>query len=111
MDAPPARRAGLIDDTSSSFPHLPTHLPTHLSPSTALSYPGSQAAAIGETRLVRALLIGIALVFLTLFLFVPLAFVFFEGLKKGLGVYLAAQLVRIFETFHSAADAGGVRQA
>ena len=38
----------------------------------------------------RALLIGLALAFLTLFLFVPLAFVFYEGLKKGLGVYLAA---------------------
>ncbi len=38
----------------------------------------------------RALLIAVALAFLTLFLFVPLAFVFYEGLKKGLGVYLAA---------------------
>jgi sulfate/thiosulfate transport system permease protein len=39
---------------------------------------------------VRALLIAVALAFLTLFLFVPLAFVFYEGLKKGLGVYMAA---------------------
>ena len=44
----------------------------------------------GEGPLVRRLLIGTALAFLTLFLFVPLAFVFYEALKKGLGVYLAA---------------------
>jgi sulfate transport system permease protein len=35
-------------------------------------------------------LIGTALVFLTVFLFLPLAFVFITGLKKGLAVYLAA---------------------
>ncbi len=39
---------------------------------------------------VRALLIGIALVFLTFFLFVPLAAVFTEALKKGWDAYLAA---------------------
>jgi sulfate transport system permease protein len=39
---------------------------------------------------VRWLLIATALAFLTLFLFVPLAFVFYEALKKGGGVYLAA---------------------
>src|SRR6185436_16732968 len=38
----------------------------------------------------RVVLIGIALAFLTIFLFVPLAFVFVEALKKGLGVYVAA---------------------
>src|SRR5262249_14290858 len=38
----------------------------------------------------RYALIGIALTFLSLFLFVPLAAVFFEALKKGFGVYLAA---------------------
>ena len=38
----------------------------------------------------RRLLIGVALAFLALFLFVPLAAVFFEALKKGVGVYLAA---------------------
>ncbi len=50
------------------------------------------ARAIGgsEPRFVRWLLIGAALAFLSLFLFVPLAFVFYEALKKGLGVYLAA---------------------
>jgi sulfate transport system permease protein len=35
-------------------------------------------------------LIGLALAFLTLFLFVPLISVFYEALKKGWGVYIAA---------------------
>jgi sulfate transport system permease protein len=35
-------------------------------------------------------LIAIAMAFMTLFLFVPLATVFYEALKKGFGVYLAA---------------------
>jgi sulfate transport system permease protein len=39
---------------------------------------------------VRALLIGIALTFLTLFLFVPLLAVFVEAFKKGWQAYLAA---------------------
>ncbi|WP_246312034.1 sulfate ABC transporter permease subunit CysW [Pseudaquabacterium terrae] len=43
-----------------------------------------------EPAWVRRLLIGIALAFLTLFLFLPLAAVFFEAFKKGVGVYLAA---------------------
>ena len=37
-----------------------------------------------------ALLIGVALVFLSLFLFVPLVTVFFEAFKKGWDVYVAA---------------------
>jgi sulfate transport system permease protein len=47
-------------------------------------------AATTEPHWVRWLLITIALVFLTLFLFVPLAIVFVEALKKGFAVYLAA---------------------
>jgi len=43
-----------------------------------------------EPFLVRWLLIGAALAFLGLFLFVPLAAVFHEALKKGWQVYLAA---------------------
>jgi len=43
-----------------------------------------------ESGVTRWLLIGTALVFLTVFLFLPLAFVFVTGLKKGLAVYLAA---------------------
>ncbi|HWV63051.1 MAG TPA: sulfate ABC transporter permease subunit CysW [Oxalicibacterium sp.] len=43
-----------------------------------------------ESWWVRALLIGVALGFLTLFLFVPLVAVFAEALKKGWHAYLAA---------------------
>jgi sulfate transport system permease protein len=43
-----------------------------------------------EPLWVRILLISIALIFLTLFLFVPLAAVFFEAFKKGWHVYFAA---------------------
>ena len=46
--------------------------------------------AIVEPLWVRITLIGIALGFLTLFLFVPLAAVFFEALKKGTDAYFAA---------------------
>jgi sulfate transport system permease protein len=46
--------------------------------------------ATAEPAWVRRTLIGIALVFLTLFLFVPLVSVFFEAFKKGLETYLAA---------------------
>ena len=38
----------------------------------------------------QRLLIGLALAFMTLFLFVPLATVFYEAFKKGADVYLAA---------------------
>ena len=56
----------------------------------ALVRPRSALAATAEPVWVRVVLIGIALTFLSLFLFVPLAAVFFEAMKKGLGVYLAA---------------------
>jgi sulfate transport system permease protein len=46
--------------------------------------------ATAEPPWVRRLLIGIALLFLTLFLFVPLVTVFVEAFKKGWDVYLAA---------------------
>lgn len=48
------------------------------------------AVATTEPAWVRALLLGVALLFLSLFLFVPLAAVFYEALRKGVGVYLAA---------------------
>ena len=38
----------------------------------------------------RATLIGVGLLFLTVFLFMPLAVVFVEALAKGIDVYLAA---------------------
>jgi sulfate/thiosulfate transport system permease protein len=47
-------------------------------------------AAAEEAPWVRRLLIGLALTFMTLFLFVPLATVFIEAFDKGFKVYLAA---------------------
>ncbi len=55
-----------------------------------LPAPITLPAATGEPRLVRWMLIGAALAFLMLFLFVPLAFVFHQALRKGLDVYIAA---------------------
>jgi sulfate transport system permease protein len=52
--------------------------------------PRSVAAATGEPAWLRRTLIGVALAFLALFLFVPLATVFHEALKKGLDVFVAA---------------------
>ncbi|MCX7170160.1 MAG: sulfate ABC transporter permease subunit CysW [Proteobacteria bacterium] len=49
-----------------------------------------RSAATNEPALVRWLLIALALAFLTLFLFIPLATVFYEALKKGGDVYLNA---------------------
>jgi sulfate transport system permease protein len=59
---------------------LPTAVQTRGEPAYAPS-------AIAEPFWVRALLIGVALVFLTLFLFVPLIAVFTEALKKGWDAY------------------------
>ena len=53
----------------------------------ASSFP---AGATTEPAWVRRLLIGVALVFLSLFLFVPLVTVFVEAFKKGWDVYVAA---------------------
>lgn len=50
----------------------------------------AQSRAIAEPAWIRWLLIGIAMTFLGLFLFVPLAAVFAEALRKGFQVYLAA---------------------
>ena len=47
-------------------------------------------SATTEPVWVQRVLIGSALAFMTLFLFVPLATVFFEAFKKGVDVYLAA---------------------
>ena len=52
--------------------------------------PPDVAGATTEPAWVRRLLIGVALVFLSLFLFVPLVTVFFEAFKKGWDVYVAA---------------------
>jgi sulfate transport system permease protein len=52
--------------------------------------PRARRAPTTEPPWVRRLLIGIALAFMTLFLFVPLGTVLFEAFKKGVGVYWAA---------------------
>jgi sulfate transport system permease protein len=61
---------------------------------TAITFPLSPAAqkqqATQEPAWVRWSLTGLALVFLTLFLFVPLISVFYEAFKKGAHVYFAA---------------------
>jgi sulfate transport system permease protein len=46
--------------------------------------------ALNEPRWVRGLLIGTALIFLGLFLFLPLVLVFYEAFKDGMAVYIAA---------------------
>ncbi|CDH47169.1 MAG: sulfate ABC transporter permease subunit CysW [Candidatus Competibacteraceae bacterium] len=52
--------------------------------------PSPVSVTNSEPPLIRRLLLAVALIFLTLFLFIPLAAVFYEALRKGLGVYLAA---------------------
>jgi sulfate transport system permease protein len=56
----------------------------------ALGAPAAARPATAEPAWVRRTLIGVALAFLALFLFVPLAAVFWEALRKGGQVYLAA---------------------
>ncbi|MDB5729790.1 MAG: cysW [Noviherbaspirillum sp.] len=56
----------------------------------ARTEPAYAPSATSEPFWVRALLIGVALVFLTLFLFVPLVAVFTEAMKKGWSTYLTA---------------------
>jgi len=50
----------------------------------------SRQRATAEPVLVRWLLIGVALAFLGVFLFIPLAAVFTEAFRKGFGTYFAA---------------------
>lgn len=52
--------------------------------------PQQLLAPTTEPAWVRRTLIGVALTFLTLFLFVPLALVFIEAFKRGLDVYFAS---------------------
>jgi sulfate transport system permease protein len=47
-------------------------------------------SATGETSATRATLIGIAVVFLLVFLVLPLVVVFYEAFRAGLGAYFAA---------------------
>ncbi|WP_043175287.1 sulfate ABC transporter permease subunit CysW, partial [Burkholderia ambifaria] len=57
-------------------------------PSAARARAAKQPDPVSEARVVRWLLTGIALAFLAFFLVVPLAAVFFEALRKGVGFYL-----------------------
>ncbi|EDT40634.1 sulfate ABC transporter permease subunit CysW [Burkholderia ambifaria] len=57
-------------------------------PSAARARAAKQPDPVSESRVVRWLLTGIALAFLAFFLVVPLAAVFFEALRKGVGFYL-----------------------
>ncbi len=52
--------------------------------------PRAAGAALAEPRLVRWLLIGIALAFMALFVAVPLVLVFAQAFAKGIGAYRAA---------------------
>jgi sulfate transport system permease protein len=56
----------------------------------AAAVPRPLRGATSEPAWVRRTLIGVALVFLSFFLFVPLAIVFAEAFKKGVDVYVAA---------------------
>ena len=58
--------------------------------SDATTAPRRVSDATHEPEWVRRVLIAVALVFLAVFLFVPLLAVFVEALKKGVDVYLAA---------------------
>lgn len=55
--------------------------------SIAIGAPMPAARGMSESKLVRRILIGVALLFLTLFLLLPLIMVFVEALRKGFGVY------------------------
>jgi sulfate transport system permease protein len=54
------------------------------------SRPAAVRPATEEPAWVKLALIGVSVGFLTLFLFVPLAAVFTEALRKGIGAYLAS---------------------
>jgi sulfate transport system permease protein len=83
-----ARAAGAMKAMNT----LDTALPGLAMPSVAPTRTAPRAirSATTEPAWVRWLLIATALGFLSFFLFVPLAIVFFEAFKKGVGVYLAA---------------------
>ena len=55
--------------------------------SVAIGAPRTAARGMSESKLVRRVLIGVALLFLTLFLLLPLVMVFVEAFRKGFGVY------------------------
>jgi sulfate transport system permease protein len=70
-------------------------------PSTLAPRSGVASRAISEPALVRWLLIGITVVFLGIFLFLPLAIVFATAFQKGIGFYL--------QTFHDPDTLAAIR--
>jgi sulfate transport system permease protein len=74
---------------SAANPTRPLPLPAGVSPQ-AHSAPRARRAATAEAPWLRRIVIGLGLGFMTLFLFVPLATVFHEALRKGWEVYVAA---------------------
>ena len=58
--------------------------------STTLAYSNSKLHPASETRLVRFLLITLVVIWLSLFLLVPLVSVFAEALRNGVGAFLTA---------------------
>lgn len=67
-----------------------TTLPAAAPLSTPGVAPRATRGATTEPRWLQCVLIGLALAFMTLFLFVPLATVFHEAFRKGVQVFLAA---------------------
>ena len=58
---------------------------------TAVAVPAhAHHSAVAETPLVRRILISVAILFLLLFLMLPLISVFFEALRNGVGTYVEA---------------------
>jgi sulfate transport system permease protein len=70
-------------------------------PSALAPRSGVASRAISEPALVRWLLIGITVVFLGIFLFLPLAIVFATAFQKGIGFYL--------QTFHDPDTLAAIR--
>jgi sulfate transport system permease protein len=77
-------------NTNASFANIAEIADISAQPLPRRVEPALTPAATLEPFWIRATLIGIALTFLTLFLFVPLIAVFYEALKKGWDVYLNA---------------------
>ena len=75
---------------SAIVPPTPQLAVADAGPLVDLFAPPRLADAVSEPAWVRRTLIGVALAFLTLFLFVPLVAVFVQALAKGVDVYWAA---------------------
>jgi sulfate transport system permease protein len=74
--APPALTASnTMSGQASSLSYVPRH---------------HQRRSIDDPRWLKVVLIGVAVTFVLLFLVVPLAVVFFEAMRKGIGAYFAA---------------------